>query len=105
VQAAVQRGMAVFVDLDDQGNVVARNGDELRYGKDGINPLTPKEWITTLKASGEASHLWPPSSGGGAPAYHGGNGAGIDWQSITNPAERLTQFREWQRTQQRQTLP
>lgn len=101
VDDAVQRGLSVFTDLDDKGNVIARNGDDVVYGKDGVNALTPSEWITTLKASGQAPHLWPASSGGGAPALHGANGAGIDWQSITNPAERMTRFREWQATQQR----
>jgi hypothetical protein len=98
---AVSRGLSVFNEVDDQGNVIAKQGDDLRYGKDGVNPLSPSEWITTLKAEGRARHLWPSSSGGGAPAHHSGNGAGIDWNSITNPAERLTRFREWQATQQR----
>jgi hypothetical protein len=101
VDDAVQRGLAVFTDLDERGNVIAKNGDDTIYGKDGVNALNPSEWITTLKASGQAPHLWPPSSGGGAPASHSGNGAGIDWNSITNPAERLTRFREWQATQTR----
>jgi hypothetical protein len=101
VDDAVQRGLFVFTDLDDKGNVIAKNGDDTIYGKDGVNALNPSEWITTLKASGQAPHLWPPSSGGGAPASHSGNGAGIDWNSITNPAERLTRFREWQATQSR----
>jgi hypothetical protein len=99
---AVQRGMAVFTDLDEHGNVIAKTGDDIRYGKDGVNPLTPSEWILSLKASGQAPHLWPASSGGGAPAHHGANGqGGIDWNSITNPAERRTRFREWQASQQR----
>jgi hypothetical protein len=101
VDDAVQRGLSVFTDLDEKGNVIAKNGDDTIYGKDGVNALNPSEWITTLKASGQAPHLWPPSSGGGAPASHSGNGAGIDWNSITNPAERLTRFREWQATQTR----
>ena len=101
VDDAVHRGLAVFTDLDEQGNVIARKGDDTVYSKDGVNPLNPSEWISTLKASGQASHLWPPSSGGGAPASHSGNGAGIDWNSIANPAERLTRFREWQATQTR----
>jgi hypothetical protein len=101
VDDAVQRGLSVFTDLDDKGNVIARNGDDTVYGKDGVNPLSPGEWITTLKASGQAPHLWPASSGGGAPAHHGANGTGVDWQSISSPAERMTRFREWQQTQQR----
>jgi hypothetical protein len=95
VEDAVQRGLMVFTDLDDSGNVVARKGEDLLYGKDGINPLSPSEWITGLKSSGQAPHLWPPSSGGGAPAHHGSNGAGVDWSKLP-PAERLTKYRELQ---------
>lgn len=91
---AVQRGLAVFGDLDDQGTVIARDGDDIRYGKDGISPLTPDEWMQSLKQ--DAPHLWPPSSGGGAPVYHSGTGPQIDWQSLP-PTERLTKFRELQR--------
>lgn len=98
---AVQRGLSVFTDLDERGQVVAKNGEDLVYGKDGVNALQPSEWIQSLKASGQAPHLWPPSSGGGAPAMHGGNGQGFDWNTITNPAERMTRFREWQATQNR----
>src|SRR5262245_45078944 len=88
---AVQRGMAVFVDLDEHGNVVSKNGDDIRYGKDGISPLSPDEWMGALKT--EAPHLWPASTGSGAPAHHTGNGAGVDWASLP-PAERLTRYRE-----------
>jgi hypothetical protein len=95
VPDAVQRGVSVFTDLDEQGNVISRNPDgSARYGKDGLNPLTPKEWYLTLKTSGEAPHFWGHSSGGGAPAHHSGNGQGVDWSKITSPAERITKFRE-----------
>jgi hypothetical protein len=98
---AVQRGLSVFTDLDERGQVVAKNGEDVVYGKDGVNALQPSEWIQSLKASGQAPHLWPASSGGGAPPHHAGNGTGMDWNSITNPAERMTRFREWQATQNR----
>ena len=100
VDDAVQRGMGVFSDLDDHGNVVARTGDDVRYGKDGVNPLTPSEWIQSVKASGDAPHLWPPSSGGGAPVGHGGANSGIDYSKLP-PAERMTLFREHQANQSR----
>ena len=95
IDDAVQRGLAVFTDLDQDGQVVAKKGEDVVYGKDGINPLRPDEWISTLKTSGQAPHLWPPSSGGGAPAHHGGNGQGIDWSKLP-PAERMTAFRQQQ---------
>lgn len=88
---AVERGMKVFTDLDEQGNVVARDGDDLRYGKDGINPLTPDEWILGLKP--DAPHLWPASAGSGAQHHHGANGHNIDWGSMP-PTERLTKWRQ-----------
>ena len=100
VDDAVQRGLTVFTDLDTEGQVIAKKGEDVLYGKDGINPLRPEEWISTLKTSGQAPHLWPPSSGGGATATRGANGVAFDWQSITNPAERVTRFREWQAQQQ-----
>lgn len=93
VDDAVQRGLGVFTDLDDEGLVVAKRGEDVVYGKDGINPLRPNEWISTLKASGDAPHLWPASSGGGAPAHHSANGQQIDWSKYP-PAERLTMFRQ-----------
>ena len=77
------------------GLPVAKRGDDVTYGKDGINPLRPEEWISTLKASGNAPHLWPASSGGGAPGHHSGNGQQIDWSKLP-PAERLTAFRAHQ---------
>ena len=94
VQDAVQRGLGVFTELDDTGKVLAKVGGETRYGKDGISPLSPDEWIAGLKQ--EAPHLWPPSSGGGASNNHGIGSNGFDWNSITDPAERLTRFREHQ---------
>jgi hypothetical protein len=101
VDDAVQRGLSVFTDLDEDGQVVAKHKDgSFEYGKDGINPLRPDEWISTLKASGNAPHLWPPSSGGGAPAHHSANGQQIDWSKIP-PAERMTLYRQQQATQNR----
>lgn len=90
---AVHRGMTVFNDLDADGNVVSKKGEDTAIGKDGFTPLTPQEWIANLKASGTARHLWPPSGGSGAPAHHGGNGTGVDWNAIKDPVERLTAYR------------
>jgi hypothetical protein len=96
----VQRGLAVFNALDDEGLPVSKKPDgEVRYGKDGISPLRPEEWGLSLKPV--APHLWGPSAGGGAPAHHGGPGQGQDWSKITNPVERLAAFRASQAGQQR----
>lgn len=50
---------------DEKGNV--------RYGKDGTNPLNPVEWIQGLKTSAE--HLFEQSKGGGA---GGGDNKNLD---------------------------
>jgi hypothetical protein len=100
VDDAVQRGLSVFNDLDDAGAVIAKTGEEIAYGKDGINPLSPSEWIASLKTSGQAPHLWPASSGGGAPVLHGPAGSTVDWQSLP-PTERLTLYRQQQGAQPR----
>lgn len=95
VRHAVMDGRTVFTDLDDKGQLVAKQGEDVRYGKDGVNPLTPDEWLAEVRSAGTAPHLWPRSSGGGAPANHGGGPSGIDYSKLT-PTERLTQFRQQQ---------
>jgi hypothetical protein len=93
---AVQRGMAVFVDLDDQGNVIAKQGDDIRYGKDGVSPFSPDEWLQGIKA--DAPHLWPQSVGTGLAHSRNGNGTEMDYSAIKSPTERLTAFRQAQKT-------
>jgi hypothetical protein len=96
VPDAVSRGLGVFTDLDDKGQPVAKQGDEIRYGKDGVNPLTPEEWIASLKPT--AAHLWPASKGSGGGDGNGTAGGGIDYSKLS-PTERLTRFREQQAAQ------
>lgn len=94
---AVARGMSVFVALDDDGVPIAKNGEDVRYGKDGVKPLSPDEWIASLKP--DAPHLWPTSSGGGAGGHQNGTGTGgVDYTKIASPTERLTAFRQAQGT-------
>jgi hypothetical protein len=95
VRHAVMDGRTVFTELDDKGQLVAKQGEDVRYGKDGVNPLTPDEWFAEVRSAGTAPHLWPRSSGGGAPANHSGGPSGIDYSKLP-PTERLTQFRQQQ---------
>src|SRR4029434_1721931 len=88
---AVQRGLSVFVDLDEQGNVVSKQGEDISDGEDGHLPVPPGEWMTDIHT--QARHLWPRSGGSGAPAHHAGGADGIDWNALP-PAERLTRYRE-----------
>lgn len=92
VQAAIENGVLkeatsdiAFLaqsqfSLDDSGNAVAldENG-EVIIGKDGKTPLTPKEWVETIRES--KPYFWPVAQGSGAQGNEKGKGA-ID---VTNP--------------------
>ncbi len=56
--------------LNDDGDPVAMNGDEVTLGKDGQTRLTPTEWAESLRET--APHLWPKAQGTNAP----GSGSG-----------------------------
>jgi len=75
IEDALGRGRGVFV-LDEEGAPVARDAEGRTVtGADGESPLTPAEWLDTMKDA--APHWWPPSSGAGAPGAgaRGGEGA------------------------------
>lgn len=59
--------------LNDDGEPVAMNGDEVVLGKDGKTPLTPLEWAESLRES--APHLWPKAQGSNAPGSNSDKGA------------------------------
>lgn len=63
----LSRAQGVWRAQDD-GRVLAFQGDLQLYGADGGSPLTPKEWIAKLKE--EAPHFFKGTNGGGA----GGDG-------------------------------
>jgi len=56
------------------GVPAAFKGDEMLYGKDGVNPLRPAEWISTQLRE-TAPHLFEQSSGSGAQPGNGAGGA------------------------------
>lgn len=57
------RAQSVWRAQDD-GRVLAYQGDLQLYGADGGSPLTPKEWIAKLKD--ESPHYFKGTAGGGA---------------------------------------
>lgn len=62
------RGLFTF---DDAGGVLAVDKDgQVIYGKDGRTPMTPAEWVESLKDA--APHLWPRATGAGATGNPGG---------------------------------
>lgn len=67
---ALRRAKDVF-NIDDKGNLIAEENGSTIYGKDGKNPITPAEWLETMKD--KAPHWFPAPAGGGA---GGGSGRG-----------------------------
>lgn len=74
----VLRGKASGWSVDVDGNVVAMSGEDVVRGKDGKTPLTPDEWVESLRES--APHLWPRAQGTGAP---GSSATGASGKTIT----------------------
>ncbi len=74
----VLRGKATGWTVNVDGDVVAMNGDDVVLGKDGKTPLTPDEWVESLREI--APHLWPRAQGTGAP---GSSASGASGKTIT----------------------
>lgn len=70
IEDALSRAMSVF-KVDDQDRLIAEENGSTAYGKDGKSPLTPSEWLESMKE--KAPHWFPAPMGGGA---GGGNGRG-----------------------------
>ena len=62
----LERARKVF-QVDEEGKLIAKDGEATIYGGDGSTPMTPKEWLEKLK--GDAPYFFKQSNGGGA----GGN--------------------------------
>ena len=70
IEDALSRAMNVF-KVGENDELVAEENGSTAYGKDGKTPLTPAEWLESMKE--KAPHWFPAPSGGGA---GGGNGPG-----------------------------
>ena len=72
------RARGIFAVDDADGSLVAKDGDATIYGADGATPMTPSEWLVSLKET--APYFFKRSAGGDAngndknnkPAAHGG---------------------------------
>lgn len=92
------RAASLFA-VEEDGSVVPKKGGEVIYGSDGVNPMSPKEWLTKLVA--EAPYLGKQSAGGGA---QGGKGnpqakfgmSDADFAKLP-PQERIRLAREAQK--------
>jgi hypothetical protein len=73
------------------------DGQSIRYGKDGVTPMTLEEWVDAQVS--EAPHLFESNAGGGA----AGNGSGgVGNRSVKNPFRKegwnLTEQMKLQKT-------
>lgn len=62
VDDIVQRALTTFA-VDDDEKLVPKQGGAVLYGSDGVTPMTPLEWLGTLKDT--SPHLFKQSNGGG----------------------------------------
>jgi hypothetical protein len=93
----LHRAYSVFTVTDD-GKVVAKDGDKIIYGSDGVTPLKPSEWLG--KVVKEAPYLGKGSAGGGAAGgSESGKIAGMSQEAFYKlpPAERLALHRRAQK--------
>jgi hypothetical protein len=77
----LQRAYSVF-EVSDDGKLTPKRGDAVVYGGDGATPMTPKEWINTLRE--EAPYFFKGSNGGGA---NGGEGKTINGMTTADIAK------------------
>lgn len=91
----IARAERVF-QVQPDGSIVPKQGDQVIYGSDGATPMSPKEWLTKLVA--EAPYLGKPSAGGGA---NGGRDNGKKFGGLSEaefnklpPQERMRRARE-----------
>jgi hypothetical protein len=91
---AVSRAQKMFRLINGVPTAFESDGRTVRYGRDGITPLTLDEWTENLAV--EAPHLFESNAGGGAAGNASGGGAGARALS-RNPFKRGA---DWNVTEQ-----
>jgi len=79
------RARTVFKLVNGLPQAFEGDGKTVRYGKDGITPMTLEEWVDAQVA--DAPHLFEANAGGGA-ASNGAGGAGASARAAKNPFRR-----------------
>ena len=87
------RARTVFKLVNGVPQAFEADGKSVRYGRDGITPMTLEEWVDAQVA--DAPHLFESNAGGGA-AGNGAGGAGGSQRSVRNPFRKDT----WNLTEQ-----
>lgn len=88
------RARTIFKLVDGVPNAFEADGKSVRYGKDGVTPMTLEEWVDAQVS--EAPHLFESNAGSGA----AGNGSG-------GVGQRKNPFRkgpDWNLTEQMRLL-
>jgi len=76
------RARTVFKLVNGAPQAFEPDGKTVRYGKDGVTPMTLEEWVDAQVA--DAPHLFESNAGGGA-ASNGAGGAAGSQRSVKNP--------------------
>ena len=76
------RARTVFKLVNGVPQAFEPDGKTVRYGKDGISPMTLEEWVDAQVT--EAPHLFESNAGGGAASNGAGGAAGVN-RSVKNP--------------------
>ena len=93
------RARTVFKLVNGAPQAFEPDGKTVRYGKDGISPMTLEEWVDAQVT--DAPHLFESNAGGGA-AGNGAGGAAGSQRSVKNPYRKdswnLTEQMKLQKT-------
>ena len=91
------RARSVFKLVKGVPQAFEADGSSVRYGKDGVSPMTLEEWVDAQVS--DAPHLFESNAGGGAAGNPAGGGAGSQ-RSVKNPFRKDT----WNLTEQMKLL-
>lgn len=87
------RARLVFKLVNGAPRAFEADGSTVRYGRDGVTPMTLEEWVDAQVA--DAPHLFESNAGGGA-AGNGAGGAAGSGRSAKNPFRKES----WNLTEQ-----
>ena len=87
------RARTVFRLVGGAPRAFETDGTTVRYGKDGVTPMTLEEWVDLQTT--DAPHLFESNAGGGAAGNPAGGGTGSN-RAVKNPFRRET----WNLTEQ-----
>jgi hypothetical protein len=87
------RARIVFKLVNGAPRAFEGDGSTVRYGRDGVTPMTLEEWVDAQVA--DAPHLFESNAGGGAASNGGGAAAGSQ-RSVKNPFRKES----WNLTEQ-----